>query len=133
MRTVKRLLGYKCNTEKNIEMQCQGKITITNLDNSLDKKEIIELFKPFGNIITCEIENDKENNNVETACIVFDNEKSAENAVNKMNGSKVKNNEINVKLFENNAVIAREPKFPEQYTHPKEGVVDSTDDDDDLD
>lgn len=131
MRTVKRWLGYKCNTEKNIEMQTQGKITITNLENSIDKKEILEAFKPFGNIITCEIENGKENESIETAYIVFENEKDAENAINKMNGEKIKNNKIGVKLFEAPTCLSKEVKFPSKYTIPKQDVVDSTDDDDD--
>lgn len=131
MNTVKRLLGYKCNTEMEIEQQCQGKITITNLENTFDKKEIMDAFKPFGNILSCEIEKGKDNESIETVYIIFENEKDAENAINKMNGQKIKQNVIGVKIYEKPKTLSREVKFPSKYTIPKQDVVDSTDDDDD--
>ncbi|TYH83185.1 hypothetical protein ES332_D02G115300v1 [Gossypium tomentosum] len=61
-------------------------IFIKNLDKSIDHKALHDTFSSFGNILSCKISTDGLGQSKGYGFVQFDKEKSAQNAIDKLNG-----------------------------------------------
>ncbi|KAF2295297.1 hypothetical protein GH714_032489 [Hevea brasiliensis] len=63
-----------------------GNIYIKNLDKAIDNKALHDTFSTFGNILSCKVVTDSSGQSLGYGFVQFDNEESAKNAIDKLNG-----------------------------------------------
>ncbi|KAG7989970.1 hypothetical protein I3843_02G002600 [Carya illinoinensis] len=76
-----------------------GNIFIKNLDKAIDNKALQETFSTFGNILSCKIETDQSGQSKGYGYVQFDNEDSAKNAIEKLNGMLLNDKQVFVGPF----------------------------------
>jgi polyadenylate-binding protein len=64
----------------------KGNVFIKNLDKSIDHKALFDTFSQFGNILSCKIELDENNESRGYGYIQFATQEAGERAINKVNG-----------------------------------------------
>ncbi|MBA0792579.1 hypothetical protein Gohar_017067 [Gossypium harknessii] len=74
-------------------------IFIKNLDKSIDHKALHDTFSSFGNILSCKISTDSFGQSKGYGFVQFDNEESAQNAIDKLNGMLINDKQVYVGLF----------------------------------
>nr|DAD21494.1 TPA_asm: hypothetical protein HUJ06_022957 [Nelumbo nucifera] len=74
-------------------------IFIKNLDKAIDNKGLHETFSTFGNILSCKIATDPSGQSKGYGFVQFDNEESAQNAINKLNGMLINDKQVYVGPF----------------------------------
>ncbi|MBA0828072.1 hypothetical protein Goarm_012795 [Gossypium armourianum] len=74
-------------------------IFIKNLDNSIDHKALHDTFSSFGNILSCKISTDGLGQSKGYGFVQFDNEESAQNAIDKLNGMLINDKQVYVGHF----------------------------------
>ncbi|MBA0648091.1 hypothetical protein Goklo_015877 [Gossypium klotzschianum] len=74
-------------------------IFIKNLDKSIDHKALHDTFSSFGNILSCKISTDGLGQSKSYGFVQFDNEESAQNAIDKLNGMLINNKQVYVGHF----------------------------------
>ncbi|XVE55855.1 hypothetical protein DITRI_Ditri03aG0190900 [Diplodiscus trichospermus] len=74
-------------------------IFIKNLDKSIDLKALHDTFSSFGNILSCKISTDSLGQSKGYGFVQFDNEESAQNAINKLNGMLINDKQVYVGHF----------------------------------
>ncbi|XP_019156464.1 PREDICTED: polyadenylate-binding protein 2-like [Ipomoea nil] len=74
-------------------------IFIKNLDKSIDNKALFETFSSFGNILSCKIATDANGQSKGYGFVQFDNEESAQNAIDKLNGMLINDKQVYVGHF----------------------------------
>nr|GMC53760.1 polyadenylate-binding protein 2-like [Ipomoea batatas] len=74
-------------------------IFIKNLDKSIDNKALYETFSSFGNILSCKIATDTNSQSKGYGFVQFDNEESAQNAIDKLNGMLINDKQVYVVHF----------------------------------
>ncbi|TYH17784.1 hypothetical protein ES288_A05G217900v1 [Gossypium darwinii] len=74
-------------------------IFIKNLDKSIDHKALHDTFSSFGNILSCKIATDGFGQSKGYGFVQFDNEESAENAIDKLNGMLINDKQVYVGPF----------------------------------
>ncbi|KAK8838169.1 hypothetical protein M9Y10_035585 [Tritrichomonas musculus] len=115
-------------------MNEENAIFISNLDQSVEQKELMEIFKPFGDIVLCHIDENKKKEQTNIAFIEFSHEKEAENAISKMNGDKIKGNQIKVQKYLRAEAATKEIKLENSYLNASTSShIDDAEDDDDFD
>ncbi|GMH17790.1 hypothetical protein Nepgr_019631 [Nepenthes gracilis] len=76
-----------------------GNIFIKNLDRSIDQKALHDTFSAFGNILSCKIATDVNGNSKGYGFVQFDNEESAQNSIDKLNGMLINDKQVYVGHF----------------------------------
>ncbi|KAE8658832.1 Polyadenylate-binding protein 2 [Hibiscus syriacus] len=74
-------------------------IFIKNLDKSIDHKALHDTFYSFGNILSCKIAADGLGQSKGYGFVQFDNEESAQNAIDKLNGMLINDKQVYVGPF----------------------------------
>ncbi|XP_012482731.1 polyadenylate-binding protein 2 [Gossypium raimondii] len=74
-------------------------IFIKNLDKSIDHKALHDTFSSFGNILSCKISTDGLGQSKGYGFVQFDNEESAQNAIDKLNGMLINDKQVYVGHF----------------------------------
>ncbi|XWS21223.1 hypothetical protein CRYUN_Cryun30bG0036900 [Craigia yunnanensis] len=74
-------------------------IFIKNLDKSIDQKALHDTFSSFGNILSCKISTDGFGQSKGYGFVQFDNEESAQNAIDKLNGMLINDKQVYVGHF----------------------------------
>lgn len=74
-------------------------IFIKNLDKAIDQKSLYETFATFGNILSCKIAIDVSGQSKGYGFVQFDNEESAQNAIDKLNGMLMDGKQVYVGPF----------------------------------
>ncbi|GMH13257.1 hypothetical protein Nepgr_015098 [Nepenthes gracilis] len=74
-------------------------IFIKNLDKAIDNKALLDAFSAFGNILSCKIATDGKGNSKGYGFVQFENEDSAENAIDKLNGMLIDDKQVYVGQF----------------------------------
>ncbi|XP_044538609.1 polyadenylate-binding protein 1-like [Gracilinanus agilis] len=75
-----------------------GNIFIKNLEKSIDNKALYKTFSVFGNILSCKVISD-ENGSKGYGFVHFENQQSADKAIEKMNGVRLNNLKVFVGRF----------------------------------
>ncbi|KAJ0096603.1 hypothetical protein Patl1_28645 [Pistacia atlantica] len=76
-----------------------GNIFIKNLDKSIDNKALHDTFSTFGNILSCKVATDLSGQSKGYGFVQFDNEESAKNAIDKLNGMLLNDKQVFVGPF----------------------------------
>lgn len=96
-----------------------GNIFIKNLDKSIDHKVLFDTFSLFGNILSCKIAMDENNNSLGYGFVHYDNQESAQKAVAKVNGKLISGAKVYVGPFisrkERSSNYGGEKKFTNVY------------------
>ncbi|XP_062159841.1 polyadenylate-binding protein 2-like [Alnus glutinosa] len=71
-------------------------IFIKNLDKTIDHKALHDTFSSFGNILSCKIATDANGQSRGYGFVQFDNEESAQNAIDKLNGMLINDKQVYV-------------------------------------
>ncbi|XAR64022.1 hypothetical protein NMG60_11024217 [Bertholletia excelsa] len=74
-------------------------IFIKNLDKGIDNKALHDTFSSFGNILSCKIATDASGQSKGYGFVQFDNEESAQNAIDKLNGMLINDKQVYVGHF----------------------------------
>ncbi|KAG9440287.1 hypothetical protein H6P81_020452 [Aristolochia fimbriata] len=74
-------------------------IFIKNLDKAIDNKALHDTFSAFGNILSCKIATDPSGQSKGYGFVQFDNEDSAQNAIDKLNGMLLNDKQVFVGPF----------------------------------
>jgi len=74
-------------------------IFIKNLDKAIDPKALKDTFSSFGNILSCKIATDANGQSKGYGFVQFDNEDSAQNAIDKLNGMLLNDKQVFVGHF----------------------------------
>ncbi|XP_057429038.1 polyadenylate-binding protein 8-like isoform X2 [Lotus japonicus] len=75
-------------------------IFVKNLDKSIDHKALYDTFLVFGNILTCKIATDGSGQSKGYGFVQFENEESAQNAIDNFNGKLIGDKEVYVSHFQ---------------------------------
>lgn len=76
-----------------------GNIFIKNLDKAIDHKALHDTFSSFGNILSCKIATDSSGQSKGYGFVQFDNEESAQTAIDKLNGMLINDKQVYVGRF----------------------------------
>ncbi|KAF5736171.1 hypothetical protein HS088_TW14G00307 [Tripterygium wilfordii] len=107
-----------------------GNIFIKNLDRAIDNKALHETFSLFGNILSCKIATDPSGQSKGYGFVQFDNEESARNAIDKLNGMLLNDKQVYVGPFlrkQERETAVDKKKFNNVYV---KNLSDSTTDED---
>ena len=67
---------------------------LQNLGDSIDSAKLQEMFKPFGNILSCKVAIADDGNSKGYGFVQFDSEDAANSAIEKLNGSVIDDKEL---------------------------------------
>ncbi|KAH9695439.1 hypothetical protein WN944_028768 [Citrus x changshan-huyou] len=76
-----------------------GNIFIKNLDKAIDHKALHDTFSAFGNILSCKVATDLNGQSKGYGFVQFDNEESAQKAIEKLNGMLLNDKQVYVGHF----------------------------------
>lgn len=76
-----------------------GNIFIKNLDKAIDHKALHDTFSAFGNILSCKVATDSSGQSKGYGFVQFDNEESAQKAIEKLNGMLLNDKQVFVGPF----------------------------------
>lgn len=76
-----------------------GNIFIKNLDKSIDHKALYDTFSAFGNILSCKVVTDDQNQSKGYGFVHFETKEAAEKAISKVNGMMLNNQKVFVGPF----------------------------------
>ncbi|XP_037495543.1 polyadenylate-binding protein 4 [Jatropha curcas] len=76
-----------------------GNIYIKNLDKAIDNKALHDTFSAFGSILSCKVATDSLGQSLGYGFVQFDNEESAKNAIDKLNGMLLNDKQVYVGPF----------------------------------
>ncbi|XP_068653747.1 polyadenylate-binding protein 2-like isoform X2 [Aristolochia californica] len=105
-------------------------IFIKNLDKAIDNKALHDTFSAFGNILSCKIATDPSGQSKGYGFVQFDNEESAQIAIDKLNGMLLNDKQVFVGPFvrkQERETSANKTKFNNVYV---KNLSESTTDDD---
>jgi polyadenylate-binding protein len=74
-------------------------IFIKNLDKAIDNKALHDTFSTFGNILSCKIATDPSGQSKGYGFVQFENDESAQNAIDKLNGMLINDKQVYVGHF----------------------------------
>lgn len=105
-------------------------IFIKNLDKAIDNKALHDTFSTFGNILSCKIATDPSGQSKGYGFVQFDNEESAQNAIDKLNGMLLNDKQVYVGPFlrkQERDTVLNKTKFNNVYV---KNLSESTTEDD---
>lgn len=76
-----------------------GNVFIKNLDKTIDNKAMYDTFSAFGNILSCKVATDDQNNSKGYGFVHFETEESARSAIQKVNGMLLNGKKVFVGRF----------------------------------
>uniref|UniRef100_A0A7C9A5L2 Polyadenylate-binding protein n=2 Tax=Opuntia streptacantha TaxID=393608 RepID=A0A7C9A5L2_OPUST len=76
-----------------------GNIFIKNLDKAIDNKALHETFSTFGNILSCKVATDASGQSKGYGFVQYDNDESAQKAIEKLNGMLLNDKQVYVGPF----------------------------------
>ncbi|GKV01603.1 hypothetical protein SLEP1_g14148 [Rubroshorea leprosula] len=107
-----------------------GNIFIKNLDKSIDQKALHDTFSMFGNILSCKVATDSSGQSKGYGFVQFENEESAQKAIDQLNGMLLNDKQVYVGPFvrkQERETTASKTKFNNVYV---KNLADSTTDED---
>ncbi|KAL4272895.1 hypothetical protein GQ457_13G007630 [Hibiscus cannabinus] len=87
------------NRDPSLRKSGAGNIFIKNLDKGIDHKALYDTFSTFGNILSCKIATDSSGQSKGYGFVQFDNEESAQKAIEKLNGMLLNDKQVYVGPF----------------------------------
>ncbi|GMI88258.1 POLY(A) BINDING PROTEIN 8, poly(A) binding protein 8 [Hibiscus trionum] len=87
------------NRDPSIRRSGSGNIFIKNLDKGIDHKALHDTFSAFGNILSCKVATDTSGQSKGYGFVQFDNEESAQKAIEKLNGMLLNDKQVYVGPF----------------------------------
>lgn len=93
-------------------------IFIKNLDTSIDNKALQDTFATFGNVLSCKVAVDSNGQSKGYGFVQFENEESAQSAINQLNGMLLNDKKVYVGLFirrQERTQANGSPKFTNVY------------------
>ncbi|XP_012489184.1 polyadenylate-binding protein 2 isoform X2 [Gossypium raimondii] len=87
------------NRDPTVRRTGAGNIFIKNLDKTIDNKALHDTFSTFGYILSCKIATDNTGQSKGYGFVQFDNEESAKNAIDKLNGMLLNEKQVFVGPF----------------------------------
>ncbi|XP_062023472.1 polyadenylate-binding protein 3 [Rosa rugosa] len=69
---------------------------IKNLEKSIDNKALLDTFSAFGTVLSCKVAADASGQSKGYGFVQYDNEESAKNAINKLNGMLINEKQVSV-------------------------------------
>ncbi|XVF61210.1 hypothetical protein PTKIN_Ptkin08bG0111900 [Pterospermum kingtungense] len=87
------------NRDPTVRKSGAGNIFIKNLDKTIDNKALHDTFSTFGNILSCKIATDHSGQSKGYGFVQYDNEESAKNAIDKLNGMLINDKQVFVGPF----------------------------------
>ncbi|KAJ7966593.1 Polyadenylate-binding protein [Quillaja saponaria] len=93
-------------------------IFIKNLEKSIDHKALHETFSSFGNILSCKLATDASGQSKGYGFVQFDNDESAQNAIDKLNGMLINEKQVYVGRFlrkQERESVSNKTKFNNVY------------------
>jgi len=95
-----------------------GNIFIKNLDKAIDNKQLYDTFSQFGNILSCKIVKDEKANSKGYGFVHFEEDSSAHQAIEQVNGMLLNDRKVFVGRFKNRGDRVREiGERSKQYTN----------------
>jgi polyadenylate-binding protein len=85
--------------DPSIRKSGNGNIFIKNLDKMIDNKALHDTFSSFGNILSCKIATDAQGQSKGYGFVQFENEESAQKAIDKLNGMLINDKQVYVGQF----------------------------------
>ncbi|XP_021290613.1 polyadenylate-binding protein 2-like [Herrania umbratica] len=87
------------NRDPSLRKSGAGNIFIKNLDKGIDHKALHDTFSAFGNILSCKVATDSSGQSKGYGFVQFDNEESAQKAIEKLNGMLLNDKQVYVGPF----------------------------------
>ncbi|KAE8723750.1 Polyadenylate-binding protein 8 [Hibiscus syriacus] len=87
------------NRDPSIRKSGAGNIFIKNLDKGIDHKALHDTFSSFGNILSCKVATDASGQSKGYGFVQFNNEESAQKAIEKLNGMLLNDTQVYVSPF----------------------------------
>ncbi|XVF45104.1 hypothetical protein PTKIN_Ptkin02bG0179100 [Pterospermum kingtungense] len=87
------------NRDPSLRKSGAGNIFIKNLDKGIDHKALHDTFSAFGNILSCKVATDPSGQSKGYGFVQFDNEESAQKAIEKLNGMLLNDKQVYVGPF----------------------------------
>ncbi|KAL4319209.1 hypothetical protein GQ457_18G016330 [Hibiscus cannabinus] len=87
------------NRDPSIRKSGSGNVFIKNLDKGIDHKALHDTFSAFGNILSCKLVTDSSGQSKGYGFVQFDNEESAQKAIEKLNGMLLNDTQVYVGPF----------------------------------
>jgi len=89
-----------CQRDPSVRKSGVGNIFIKNLDPSIGHKELYDTFSDFGNILSCKVAFDENGQSKGFGFVHFENQDSANGAIEKVNDKMLHNRKVYVGRFE---------------------------------
>jgi len=96
------------NRDKTIRDNALGNIVIKNLDKSIDNKTLYDTFSMFGDILSCKVGMDANNESLGYGFVHYSDPKSAEKAIERIHGMVIAEKKVVVENY-----VTRAKKFDE--------------------
>ncbi|XWS62931.1 hypothetical protein CRYUN_Cryun06bG0052900 [Craigia yunnanensis] len=87
------------NRDPSLRKSGAGNIFIKNLDKGIDHKALHDTFSAFGNILSCKVATDSSGQSKGYGFVQFDNEESAQKAIERLNGMLLNDKQVYVGPF----------------------------------
>lgn len=104
--------------DPSIRKSGSANIFIKNLDKAIDNKALHDTFSTFGNILSCKIATDPSGQSKGYGFVQFENDESAQNAIDKLNGMLINDKQVYVGNFlrkQERETVTSKTKFNNVY------------------
>ncbi|CAF5019779.1 unnamed protein product, partial [Rotaria sp. Silwood1] len=86
----------RCQRDSALRKLGVTKVFIENLDERIDDKLLYDTFSAFGNILSCKIMTEKNNQSKSYGFVYFETQDAADNAIKKVNGMSLADKKVHV-------------------------------------
>jgi len=88
-----------CHRDPSLRKSGLGNIFVNHLDKSIDHKTLYDTFSRFGNILSCKVATNQKGESLGYGFVHFENDESAQNAIQMVDGKKILNSIVSVQTF----------------------------------